>query len=61
MSISIATHGKYGWSQWSIGGSTGGGGGEVERKKPVVRVSGVKYDRYKDKKINITVKDINYD
>lgn len=42
-----------------VGG--GGGGAGLERPKPVVRVSGINYDKYKKKNINIIVKDINYD
>jgi len=42
-------------------GGGGGGGAGLERPKPVVRVSGVKYDKYKKENINITIKDINYE
>ena len=39
----------------------GGGGAGLERKKPVVRVSSIKYDKYDKKNINITIKDVNYE
>ena len=59
MSVAMATMGKY-WPQAGHGvpespGIGGGGGGEAERPKPVVRISGVNYDKYKKEKINISV------
>ena len=38
--------------------SGGGGGAGLERPKPVVRVTSIKYDKEKEKKINIILKDI---
>jgi len=66
MSISIATMGKY-WPQAGYGlevppGISGGGGfDQRERQKPVVKVSGIKYDKKKKENINISVIGVEYD
>jgi len=62
MSLSLATRGVI-CRGGTGGGDTiiqnlgggGGGGAGLERPKPVVRVSGVNYDKYKKENININV------
>jgi len=67
--VSLATRGVICTGSGTGGGDTiiqnfgggGGGGAGLERPKPVVRVSGVNYDKYKKENINIIIKDMNYE
>ena len=61
MSIAIATMGKFTGAVGSSSDSGGGGGGGgvefIEKKKPVVLVTKVRYDKKNKKSINISVKE----
>ena len=60
--LAIATRGKYVGSPTrnAVFSRSGGGGGSttyIEKKKPIVRVVKVKYDKKKKKDINISIKE----
>lgn len=59
--VAIATRGKFvgAPTRNAVFSRSGGGGGGtyIEKKKPIVRVMKVKYDKKKKKDINISIKE----
>jgi len=59
--LAIATNGKYvgAPTRNAVFSKSGGNGGTtyIEKKKPIVRVTKVKYDKKKKKDINISIKE----